>query len=113
MALISLRRGKLSPMEASGKLFEEIVPDERMFCFLLMVRHREWLALKVITDLRKKKGRLGKISVDEAILVMEDEEMDEHCRRLSAEILQELETKRKKRKKIVNSGNTRKNEETA
>lgn len=105
LALISLRRGKDSPMEAGKKLFGDefggkIVPDERVFCFLLMVGRHDGLALRVITDLRKKKGQRGKISVDEALLVMEDDEMDEHCRFLAADTLKKLETMRIKRQQI-------------
>lgn len=78
LTLIALRRKELSPEKAGKKIFKEefgrrIVPDTHLLRFLLMVRQREWLALSVMTDLRKQKGRKGKMSVDEALEILKDE----------------------------------------
>ena len=107
LVIMLLRRRKISPMEAAQKLFgEEIVPEGKLLCFFLMLRQRNGLAIRVVTDLKKKKGASGKIDVYEASFIMEDE-MEERCRALRSETMMELQKIVHRRIRFVRNGRSK------
>lgn len=91
-------KARISPREVAEELFKKEVPQNQLLCFLLLVSAGNELVQEVIEDLGNRGD--GGISVDEALLILEDK-LDKLCAYCKAQTIRLIESSLQKNKARV------------
>ena len=93
-------KARISPEEAAVELFRDEIPEEQLLCFLLLVSLGNKLVQEVVEDIGRRGD--GAISVDEALLIL-DEELDGLCTRATHETIKAIGNSMRDKKAVKDS----------